>query len=90
MAEAIAAYGDLVRDGTAPPDFLESYAATLEEAAARKTTRRTARGFGASCGRPSRWRVGRREAGASAMLRVSLWQLLAAGRYQLTILVPFN
>ena len=34
MAEAIAVYGDLVRNGTTPPDFLQAYAATLEEAAA--------------------------------------------------------
>lgn len=34
IADAIAAYRALVEDGTAPPDFLEAYAATLEEAAA--------------------------------------------------------
>ena len=34
MADAVAAYRALVEDGTAPPDFLEAYAATLEEAAA--------------------------------------------------------
>ncbi len=34
MAEAIAVYRVLAADGTAPPDFLEAYASTLEEAAA--------------------------------------------------------
>ncbi len=34
MAEAIASYEVFVADGTAPPDFLDAYAATLEEAAA--------------------------------------------------------
>ena len=34
MADAVAAYRALVEDGTAPPDFLDAYAATLEEAAA--------------------------------------------------------
>ena len=34
MAGAIAAYEVLAADGTAPPDFLEAYAFTLEEAAA--------------------------------------------------------
>ena len=71
MAEAIAAYGVLVRTGRRPLTSWRRTPPRWRRPRARKTTRRTARGFGASCGRPSRWRAGGRGTVGSGLGRGS-------------------